>query len=195
MHLLRNLIALIIILAFANPVDANAQSHSLSLIGNSNQFVELTPKRLARNTAFYDAQNQETNLGNYRGKVVLINFWASWCVPCIAEMPSLNQLAQDTLNSDLAIIPISIDADGLLAAIPFYHRHRLNHLGLFVDPTGKTAYSNQENHQNAEFALYGLPITYAIDREGRVLGYITGMVDWQSSDASLFIDRLLQHQK
>tara|TARA_R100000365_G_C2716722_1_gene50424 strand:- start:510 stop:851 length:342 start_codon:yes stop_codon:yes gene_type:complete len=113
----------------------------------------------------------------------------------MAEMPSLDQLAYDHSNDDLVIIPVSIDEDGLLAAIPFYRRLGLENLDLFVDPNGETAYSNRDNPKNAEFALYGLPITYALDRDGRILGYVTGLVDWQSDNAADFIDRLLEPAK
>lgn len=173
------------------PAFGKSAPPALSLVGESGQFVELSPKRIARNTVFYDDRNRSANLGAYRGKVVLVNFWASWCIPCIAEMPSLDLLARDHADSDLAILPISIDEDGLLTAIPFYHRHRLEHLDLFVDPAGETAYSTTDNRHNAEFALYGMPITYALDRKGHILGYITGMVDWQSDGARRFINTLL----
>ena len=113
----------------------------------------------------------------------------------MAEMPSLDQLSNDHSNDDLAIIPISIDEDGLLAAIPFYRRLGLENLELFVDPKGETTYSDCDNPKDAEFALYGLPITYVLDRDGRILGYITGMVDWQSDDVEDFIDRLLEPAK
>ncbi|WP_417835107.1 redoxin family protein [Thalassospira xiamenensis] len=171
------------------------EASPLTLIGESSQFVELDPQRIARNTRFYDRRNHPTDIGAYRGKVVLVNFWASWCLPCMAEMPSLDQLAYDHSNDDLVIIPVSIDEDGLLAAIPFYRRLGLENLDLFVDPNGETAYSNRDNPKNAEFALYGLPITYALDRDGRILGYVTGLVDWQSDNAADFIDRLLEPVK
>ncbi|KEO56825.1 TlpA disulfide reductase family protein [Thalassospira permensis] len=194
MRFLRCLIVSVIFTITA-PAIGGAETSPLSLIGESSQFVELDPKRIARNTRFYDRRNHPTDIGAYRGKVVLVNFWASWCLPCMAEMPSLDQLAYDHSNDDLVIIPVSIDEDGLLAAIPFYRRLGLENLVLFVDPNGETAYSNRDNPKNAEFALYGLPITYALDRDGRILGYVTGLVDWQSDNAADFIDRLLEPAK
>ncbi|AJD52593.1 Thiol-disulfide isomerase or thioredoxin [Thalassospira xiamenensis M-5 = DSM 17429] len=194
MRFLRCLIVSVIFTITA-PAIGGAETSPLSLIGESSQFVELDPKRIARNTRFYDRRNHPTDIGAYRGKVVLVNFWASWCLPCMAEMPSLDQLAYDHSNDDLVIIPVSIDEDGLLAAIPFYRRLGLENLVLFVDPNGETAYSNRDNPKNAEFALYGLPITYALDRTGRILGYVTGLVDWQSDNAADFIDRLLESAK
>lgn len=194
MQFLRCLI-LSAIFTITAPAIGGTETSPLSLIGESGQFVELDPQRIARNTRFYDRRNQQTSIRTYRRKVVLVNFWASWCLPCMAEMPSLDQLAYDHSNDDLVIIPVSIDEDGLLAAIPFYRRLGLENLDLFVDPNGETAYSNRDNPKNAEFALYGLPITYALDRDGRILGYVTGLVDWQSDDAADFIDRLLEPTK
>ncbi|WP_085644528.1 TlpA disulfide reductase family protein [Thalassospira sp. MCCC 1A03138] len=194
MRFLRCLI-LSAIFTITAPAIGGTETSRLSLIGESSQFVELDPQRIARNTRFYDRRNQQTSIKTYRSKVVLVNFWASWCLPCMAEMPSLDQLAYDHSNDDLVIIPVSIDEDGLLAAIPFYRRLGLENLDLFVDPNGETAYSNRDNPKNAEFALYGLPITYALDRDGRILGYVTGLVDWQSDDAADFIDRLLEPAK
>ena len=194
MRFLRCLIVSVIFTITA-PAIGGTEASPLTLIGESSQFVELDPQRIARNTRFYDRRNHPTDIGTYRGKVVLVNFWASWCLPCMAEMPSLDQLAYDHSNDDLVIIPVSIDEDGLLAAIPFYRRLGLENLDLFVDPNGETAYSNRDNPKNAEFALYGLPITYALDRDGRILGYVTGLVDWQSDNAADFIDRLLEPVK
>ncbi|MET4731960.1 thiol-disulfide isomerase/thioredoxin [Thalassospira sp. MBR-102] len=194
MRFLRCLIVSVIFTITA-PAIGGTETSPLSLIGESSQFVELDPKRIARNTRFYDRRNQQTSITTYRGKVVLVNFWASWCLPCMAEMPSLDQLAYDHSNDDLVIIPVSIDEDGLLAAIPFYRRLGLENIDLFVDPNGETAYSNHDNPKNAEFALYGLPITYALDRDGHILGYVTGLVDWQSDNAADFIDRLLEPAK
>jgi len=194
MRFLRCLIVSAIFAAIA-PAFGGTEASPLTLMGESSQFVELDPHRIARNTPFYDRRNQPTDISAYRGKVVLVNFWASWCLPCMAEMPSLDRLANDHSNDDLAIIPISIDEDGLLAAIPFYRRLALQNLDLFVDPTGETAYSDRDNPKDAEFALYGLPITYALDRDGRILGYISGLVDWQSDDVADFIDRLLEAAK
>lgn len=194
MRFLRCLIVSAIFAATA-PAFGGAEASPLTLMGESSQFVELDPHQIALNTRFYDRRNHPTDISAYRGKVVLVNFWASWCLPCMAEMPSLDRLANDHSNDDLAIIPISIDEDGLLAAIPFYRRLGIENLDLFVDPNGETAYSDRDNPRDAEFALYGLQITYALDRDGRILGYISGLVDWRSDDAADFIDRLLEAGK
>jgi thiol-disulfide isomerase/thioredoxin len=107
---------------------------------------------------------------------VLLNFWATWCAPCVREMPSLNRLAAEMAGDGLAVVPVAIDRAGLSAVIPFYRDHGLDNLAMYLDPYQHTAYTRTRNSNNAEFALYGLPISYLVDRQGRVRGYIAGAV-------------------
>lgn len=186
------LIAVFLCLICVGISPTRAETGSLQLNGESSQFVELRPKRIARDTPFYDRDGISHTLSSYRGKAVLVNFWATWCVPCIAEMPSLDQLAAAHTNTDLSVLTISIDKGGLANVIPFYRRFSLDHLPVLIDPDQETAFADNDNPNDGEFAIYGFPITYAIDRDGHILGYITGRVDWQSQSAKDFINDFLR---
>jgi thiol-disulfide isomerase/thioredoxin len=157
------------------------------LDGYSNQYTLLQPVRTARLTPFRAADGETVDLSRFRGKVVLLNFWATWCAPCIYEMPSLDRLAAGMSGDEFAVVPIAIDEKGLAAVAPFYRDHGLDNLDIYLDPEQRTAYRYADNANDAEFALYGLPISYIVDHEGRVMGYIAGAVDWQSDAAKALI--------
>ena len=108
-------------------------------------------------------------------------------------MPFLDRL-QGALGGDrFEVVALSIDRAGLAAVVPFFRRHGLKHLGIYLDPGRRTAYTNAANPNGAAFAVYGLPITYLIDRQGRVAGYVTGPADWQSEDAKRFLRHYIEH--
>src|ERR687892_1259877 len=133
------------------------------------------------------ADGETVDLGHFRGKVVLLNYWATWCPPCVREMPSLNRLAAEMEGDGLAVVPVAIDRAGLASVIPFYRDHGLDRLAIYLDPDRRTAYLSVGNPNNAAFALYGLPISYLVDRQGRVRGYIAGAVDWDSEAAKALL--------
>lgn len=81
------------------------------------------------------------------------------------------------------MVPVAIDRAGLASVTPFYRDHGLSHLPMYLDPDRRTVYTHTSNPNNAAFALYGLPISYLIDRQGRARGYIAGAVDWDSEAA------------
>lgn len=157
------------------------------LEGYSDQYRLLRPVRAAKLTPFRTADGEVIDLSRFRGMVVLLNFWATWCAPCAYEMPSLDRLAAEMVGAEFAIVPVAIDKTGLATVAAFYRDHGLDHLKIYFDPGQRTAYRDAENPNDAEFALYGLPMTYIIDSEGRVRGYISGAVDWQSDSAKALI--------
>lgn len=156
------------------------------LDGHSGQYTVLKPVRVARLTPFSTENGETIDLARFRGKVVLLNFWATWCAPCVYEMPSLNQLAVQMFGEDFVIVPIALDPV-VTSVTSFYQEHFLDHLGIYLDPKRQTAYLYADNPDNAAFVLYGLPISYIIDREGRPRGYIVGAVNWQSEAAKSLI--------
>ena len=153
------------------------------LVGYSGQYTLLVPVRTARLTPLRTGDGETIDLSQFRGKVVLLNFWATWCAPCVREMPSLNRLSAEMDSAGLAVVPVAIDRAGLSSVARFYRDHSLDHLAIYLDPDRRTAYLYAGNPNNAEFALYGLPISYLIDQQGRVRGYIAGAVDWDSDAA------------
>jgi thiol-disulfide isomerase/thioredoxin len=123
------------------------------------------------------------DLGRYRGKVVLLNFWATWCTPCVRELPALDRLQSILGRRDFEVVALSIDDGGIEVPASFAKRLELSNLNVYLDFTGTTA---------EVFPLYGLPISCLIDREGIMVGYIVGAVDWDSPEAVKFLTYLME---
>ena len=123
----------------------------------------------------------ETTLEDYRGKVVLVNAWATWCPPCVAEMPSLDALQRLRGGEDFAVVPISLDRS-MSEAEAFYERTGLTDLPLIHD--GNFAI-------NARLELPGLPTSVFYDENGRELARLPGEADWASEEALALVDHLI----
>lgn len=148
--------------------------------GQGRQFTLLEPVEPAPLQPIATGSGGVTNLKDYRGKVVLLNFWASWCAPCLEELPSLDALEQDMGGPDFAVLPLNIDRGGREVARPFLDRAGVETLGLFTDPQRTNFYAfGMSNHP--------MPTTFLIDREGRLIGYLEGPAEWDSDEAKALI--------
>ena len=141
--------------------------------GEVRNFTPIDPPSPAPETIFRDGDGAETTLARFRGSVVLVNFWATWCVPCVKEMPSLDRLAARLGPEGLVVVPVSQDREAAVIA-PFYSSRRLATLGRWHDPGGALAQA---------FAVPGLPTTFLIDRDGRTVGVMLGPAEWDSPEA------------
>lgn len=127
---------------------------------------------------FQDAEGRERTLTDWRGKVVLLNLWATWCLPCRKEMPSLDRL-QAALGSDkFEVVALSVDRKGLDASRKFLDETKVERLGLYVDASGRAI---------SELRVVGLPATLLLDAEGREIGRLLGPAEWDSEDAKRLI--------
>jgi thiol-disulfide isomerase/thioredoxin len=117
------------------------------------------------------------SLADFKGRVVLVNFWATWCGPCVAEMPALDRLEAALGGEHFTVIALSEDRDPAL--IPsFYSQHGIRHLARAHDPGGALSRA---------FEVRGLPTTVLIDRAGRVAGRILGPAEWDGPEAKALI--------
>jgi thiol-disulfide isomerase/thioredoxin len=137
------------------------------------------PRPVAPLTFVDDAGHRRT-LEDFRGKLVLLNVWATWCPPCREEMPTLDRLQQHMGGSDFAVVPLSIDAgDGGVSQVrQFYRTAGVTHLPIFDDSTGTAADT---------VGTVGLPTTLLIDRDGREIGRTIGPADWSSPEVAALI--------
>jgi thiol-disulfide isomerase/thioredoxin len=132
---------------------------------------------------FQDADGRERSLADWRGKVVLLNLWATWCLPCRKEMPALDRL-QATLGSDqFQVVAISVDRTGLAGAKKFLEETKTPNLAVYADPTARLASS---------LRAAGLPATLLIDKEGRELGRLLGPAEWDGEAARHLIQSALR---
>ena len=128
-----------------------------------------------------DAEGSLQHLSTGRGRVVLVNFWATWCPPCLAEMPSLEALYQSYKDRGLEVLAVSSDTQGAQIVLPFVTQNRLS-FPVLLDPSGEVT------------RLYGvasLPTTYVLDREGRLVTVAVGGRDWLHNEAQELIVPLL----
>ena len=127
---------------------------------------------------FVDAKGRPHTLADFRGKVVLLNVWATWCEPCREEMPTLDRLQARLGGDRFQVVALSVDKQGATIARKFYDEFAIKALPLYIDPTAKAAFV-----LNAP----GLPMTLLVDRNGREVGRHLGAVKW---DAPEVVERL-----
>lgn len=132
--------------------------------------------------AFLDPQGGKKTLQDFAGKPLLVNLWATWCAPCIAEMPTLDRVAAAYGPKGLGILTISQDNQGLEAARPFFDKHDLPHLKAWADP---------ENQFGFHYATGLLPTTVIYDAKGKEMVRVIGAMDWEGSEAKALIDAAL----
>jgi thiol-disulfide isomerase/thioredoxin len=120
------------------------------------------------------ADGKETTLAAYKGRVVVANFWATWCAPCIKVMPSLDRLRAKLGDDGIAVVAVSQDLKGWPVIAPFLDGHDLKALPVLADPEGAAARG---------LGVTVLPTTVIIGRDGRVEGTLVGAVEWDSEEA------------
>lgn len=130
---------------------------------------------------FTDADGRTVTLADFIGRGVVLNLWATWCVPCVAEMPALDALAGRLEGSGIVIVPVSSDRGAAAVVRRFYAAHAIAHLGIWLDPKGLAARG---------WGARGLPTTLIIDRQGREQARLEGGIAWNSDAALAEIRRL-----
>ena len=122
---------------------------------------------------FANRKKRVITLDLFKGSVVLLNIWATWCIPCREEMPALNRLQAKLGGADFQVIALSIDTGQSSIIEKFYQDLGLEALSIYHDPTGGVSYT---------LHVPGIPATFLIDREGRGLGYVIGPIEWDNPE-------------
>ena len=135
-------------------------------------FITLETPRPLPPLSFVNGDGAAMTLADFHGRIVLLNVWATWCVPCRKEMPALDRLQGKLDAADFAVVPLSIDHRGRDAVERFYRELGLTSLRIYLDPSG-----------NAPYAInaFGMPTTLLIDRDGRELGRVIGAAQWDDA--------------
>lgn len=130
--------------------------------------------------SFVGKDGERIDLADFKGKVVLLNLWATWCAPCVKEMPSLDALQARLGGDGFEVVALSLDRGGRTVVEPFLAKLGVRNLAMYLDPQS-TAMS--------AFKPRGLPTTMLIDREGYEVGRLEGDAEWNSDEAV----KLLEH--
>jgi thiol-disulfide isomerase/thioredoxin len=130
---------------------------------------------------FTDADGHEMTPADFLGKGLVLNLWATWCGPCVAELPALDRLAALLDGSGILVLPLSSDRGGAAVVRKFYAAHNIDHLGIYLDKFGLAA---------SGWKARGLPTTLIVDRAGRERARLEGGIAWDSEAAVATIRKL-----
>ena len=140
------------------------------------------PGELAPNFQLRDMEGRIVSLSDLRGKVVLLNFWATWCGPCRVEMPAMERLYRAYDRKDFEILAVSTDAQGVAVTRPFQQENKLT-FPILHDADFRVGLS---------YGARTLPMTFMVDRQGVVRHHIFGARDWEAPEAHQLIELLMK---
>ena len=136
--------------------------------------------------AFEDDKGRKRAFSEFRGKFVLLNIWATWCVPCREEMPALDRLQQKLGGPGFEVLALSIDAGGAAAVKRFYDEIGIRALAIYIDPAVRATGS---------LGVVGVPTTLLLDRQVREIGRHTGPAQWDGPEATGVIEGYLNRSE
>ena len=155
-------------------------SFSLEASEIKNLIIYEEPKKYD-NLSFLDDKNNELKLNSFKGNIILLNFWATWCAPCKEEMPSLDLLEENNELNNLKIFPINIGKDNMDKASSFFNNLKIRNLNLYFDNPQTLA---------KKLSLRGIPTTILFNKKGDEFARIVGSIDFSDQK---FLDWLKQY--
>lgn len=166
------------------PTAANGVTRALAM-GTMAAFLVKTERKPVKDIAFADGAGKALKLSDWKGKVVLVNLWATWCAPCRKEMPDLARLQKEMGSDQFEVLAVSVDRKGAEASSAFLKETGADSLKLYVEPTTAIV---------TDLQAAGLPSTVLIDRKGNEIGRLLGPADWASPEAKALIGAALAEQ-
>ncbi len=130
---------------------------------------------------FVAADGSEHHLAEFVGHGMVVNLWATWCAPCVAEMPSLAALSKVLAPDDIAVLPLSSDRGGAAVVQAFYRQHGITGLPVLLDPKSAAAHT---------WHVRGIPTSLIIDKQGRERARLEGSADWSTPAAAALVRKL-----
>ena len=159
-------------------------SYSTGLFNNDSEHFKLSePDPLSKFdiVEFNDSEGNKYNISDFSGKFILMNFWATWCLPCRVEMPSLDNLQEEMGDENFQVIIVSVERTDFSKVDDFLKENNIKNLSNYHDPTTMVG-----KHINAK----GLPITILFDKNGKEIGRYNGDFEWDSREVVKFIAEL-----
>lgn len=168
--------------ALAFPPSNQATRDGPRLAGQMRNFELADRPAPGPDLSWSDGDGRIVRIGDFKGKIVLLNFWSSWCAPCRRELPGLDRLQAKLAGDDFTAIALNIDQDGQgngqedgkAVAVRVANQLNLKHLKLNLDPENKTVRT---------LGLRFMPTSYLFDRDGKILGTMVGDAEWDSAEA------------
>ena len=157
----------------------------LFLLKQNNSYLKFSPLETGRpapNFTLPGLDGKMVSLSNYQGHVVLVNIWATWCPPCVDEMPSMERLYQELKDENFEIVAISIDAMGAEAVAPFMEKNKLNFAAL-LDPEGTI---------KSVYQITGVPESFIVNKKGILVEKIIGPRNWADPAAVRYLRDLIR---
>jgi thiol-disulfide isomerase/thioredoxin len=178
----RTLAAVLVVFLLAPGIRAAAEDGS-DTPGRTKlgEFIPSARPFPAPTVSLTDSNGHSIELADLKGKLVVVNLWATWCEPCLREMPSLERL-QSRLGERIAVLAVSEDRGGDKAVEPFIAKLALKAVKVYTDPKSEVGHA---------FGVRGLPTSFVIDREGKVLGRVEGAAEWDSPKILGVVEPLL----
>ena len=147
---------------------SSSSSYAIQQPNLKNLIIHKEPIKLEK-INFLNINNETINLNEFENSLVIINFWATWCAPCIEEMPSLSRLQSNPVFNNLQIIPINVGRDNIKKSKDFYKKLNINNLEIYFDKNVELA---------KKFLLRGLPTTVFINKKGEEFARVIGFVNF-----------------
>jgi thiol-disulfide isomerase/thioredoxin len=143
---------------------------------------KLNPPEAAPDGVFVTRDGTQHHLSEFKGRGMVVNMWATWCQPCVAEMPALETLSKALAPKDIAVLPLSSDRGGADAVAAWFQGHGISGLPVLLDPKGAMARA---------FQARGIPTTVLINKSGAVVARLEGAADWASPEAATLVASLI----
>lgn len=164
--------------AFAAARPAYAAPSVPKLAGYVGDYFPFDPPQMLPPIIFAGPNNERHALSELSGKIVLLNFWATWCAPCLAELPDLDQLQAAFSRDQFVVLALCEDAQSIARIQTYYARRNVAVLGGFMDPLGSALRA---------YAVPALPTSFILDRRGHARGILPGAAPWASPEARTLI--------
>ena len=164
---------------------APATDSTGSASGNQLELSVFDQPHALPEVRFQDDQGRDLTLGDFRGRVVVLNVWATWCVPCRKEMPTLDRLQARLGGKNFLVVALSLDRKGVEAVRGFYQEVGVENLAIYVDPSGQGSHA---------LAIPGVPTTLLINREGSEVARKLGETQWDSPEMISLVERTIATQ-
>jgi len=149
---------------------SSSSSYAIQQLNLKNLVIHKDPLKLEK-INFQNINNETINLKSFENSLVIINFWATWCAPCVEEMPSLDRLQKNPAFNNLEVIPINIGRDSIEKSNNFYKKLKIKNLKIYFDKDVELA---------NKFLLRGLPTTIFINKKGEEFARVIGFVDFEN---------------